>query len=253
MNNSEEALGHNPMGEAKNLIATSKNIYLIASQEPEAMACTMALFYTLKYLDKNVNVVMEELPEKLKFLSPSIDFISHPKNFVISIPGSIAKISQVHYEKNDDFLKIHLMLESGNIKKDNISFYFEEAKPDLVITIGIQDYQKELSRNLDSLGFLLDCQVLNIDNMQENKKFGKINIVTEGSLAEIIFDIDKTIDKEFAECLLTGLIIHTNNFTNNQTPEIFQLASTLMKAGADLKVITDNLKSEARNQKSETN
>jgi len=228
--------------EIKNLITNSKNIYLITSEEPEAITSTLALFYTLKDLGKNVNLILESLPENLKFLSPSLDFISYPKNFVISIPNNVAKISQIFYEKNIDTFKIHLTLENGNIKKDNIAFYFQETKPDLIITIGIEDYQKELSEKLNSFGFLLESPILNIDNKQNNKKFGKINLVEEKSLAEIIISITTDQKKESANCLLTSLIIYTENFKNKLTAEIFQTTSDLMKNGANLKEIINNIK-----------
>ena len=73
--------------ESKQIIADSKNIYLIPSQEPEAITSTLALFYTLKELNKNVNLIIETLPENLKFLAPSLDFISYPKNFLIFKPS----------------------------------------------------------------------------------------------------------------------------------------------------------------------
>jgi hypothetical protein len=178
--------------ESKNLISQAKNIYLIPSQEPEAMTSTLALFYTLKELNKNVNLVIDNLPENLKFLSPSLDFISYPKNFVIAIPKKIAEISQISYEKNEEALKIHLTLENGNIKKENIAFYFSEPKPDLIITIGISNYQEQL-KNMDSFGFLLDSPILNIDNKTENKKFGKINIIEERPLLEIIMHLTNNL------------------------------------------------------------
>lgn len=227
--------------ETKQIISDSKNIYLISSEEPEALSSTMALFYTLKDLDKNVNLVIETLPEKLKFLSPSLDFISYPKNFVISVPSSVAKISQIYYEKTNEDLKIHLTIENGNIKKDNLAFYFSETKPDLIITIGIKDYAKELSEKLNSYGFLLDCPILNIDNSQDNKNFGKINIVKDCSIAEIIFSFAENIKKEASLCLLTTLVIYTDNFKNKITANVFSLASKLMNNGADLKLITDNI------------
>ncbi|MCX6722099.1 MAG: hypothetical protein NTY04_02830 [Candidatus Staskawiczbacteria bacterium] len=235
------------MQETKQIINDSKNIYLITSQEPEAITSTLALFYTLKDLGKNVNLLIDSLPEKLNFLAPSLDFISYPKNFVISIPKNVADISQIYYEKNNDALKIHLTLENGNIKKDNIAFYFAETKPDLIITIGIKDYQKELSEKLNSFGFLLDSPIVDIDNSQDNKKFGKINLIGGQSLTEIIFTIMKAngadiIKKEPATCLLSGIVFYTENFKNKLSAEIFQMASDLMKAGADLKVITDNIK-----------
>ena len=165
-------------------------------------------------MGKNVNLIIENLPENLKFLSPSLDFISYPKNFVISIPNKVANISQIFYEKNDDALKIHLTLENGNIKKENIAFYFSEAKPDLIITLGIKDYPEELSSRLNSFGFLLDSPILNIDNGQDNKKFGKINLLEDSSLTEIIFDLIKELNsnpikKELAVCLLSGIVIYT--------------------------------------------
>jgi len=244
--------------EAKQLISDSKNIYLIPSQKPEALGrstseaitSTLALFYTLKQQGKNVNLILDQqdggLPENLKFLSPSLDFIFFPKNFVISVPNSVAQISQIYYEKNDDGLKIHLTLENGNIKKDNIAFYFSETKPDLIITLGVKNYQEELSKKLNPFGFLLDSPILNIDTLtdsvQENKNFGKINLVGKVSLSEIVFSLSNVLSKELATCLLTGLVFYTNNFKKNVTANIFEIASILMKNGADLENILSNIK-----------
>ena len=225
--------------EIKNIISDAKNIYLIPSHDPEAITSVLALFYTLKNLSKNVNLILDNLPEGLKVLAPSLDSISYPKNFVISVPNNVAQISQVYYEKGDDALKIHLTLDNGNIKKENIQFYFAETKPDLVITVGVEDYSKELSNKLNSFGFLLDSPILNIDNKPNNKKFGKINLLTNFSLTESVFglikEIDSQIKKEPATCLLSGLGLYTENFRNKITAEIFQTASDLMKSGAELK------------------
>ena len=236
--------------ETKQLILDAKNIYIIPSQEPEAIASTLALFYTLKELGKNVNLLVENLQENLKFLTPSLDFISYPKNFVISIPNNIAKISQIYYEKNDQALKIHLTVENGNIKKEGISYYYSETKPDLIITVGIKDYSEQLAGRLNSFGFLLDSTILNIDTsltdtVQANKKFGKINLIENVSLAEILYNLAKTlgvnVSKNLANCLLTGLILYTNNFKDKVTAEIFEQAASLMKSGAEIKIITENI------------
>jgi hypothetical protein len=247
----------------KQTIGEAKDICLIPSKEPEAISSALALFYTLKELNKNVNLIIEEIPEDLKFLAPSLDFISYPKNFVISIPSKVADISQIYYEKNENALKIHLTLENGNIKKDNMSFYFSETKPDLVITLGIKDYSEELTNRLNSFGFLLESPILNIDSLlnqkqdlpqqTENKKFGKINLLEKTSLTEIIFSLIKTagngsIKKEQADCLFSGIVIYTKNFKNELTANIFEMAGSLMKAGADLKKITNNLSFTKQNE-----
>jgi hypothetical protein len=236
-----------PKTQSEKIISDSKNICIIPSKDPEAISSAMALFYTLKELDKNVNLIIEDIPENLKFLSPSLDFISYPKNFVISIPTNVAKISQIYYEKNNEALKVFLTLENGTIKKDNISFYFSETKPDLVITLGIKDYSKELSGRLNPFGFLLDSPILNIDsedfdkdNEQKNKKFGRINLIGKISIAETVFNLTKNINENSAKCLLTGLVICTDNFKKNITADIFEIASILMKKGSSLEEIKNN-------------
>lgn len=237
------------VAQAKQLISEAKNIYIIPNpdNEPDSVASALALFYTLKELNKNVNLIIDDFPEKLKFLVPSADFISYPKNFVISIPNNVAEVSQIYYEKNNDNLKIHLALDRGNIKKDNISFYFSETKPDLIITLGINDYQAALKNKLNSFGFLLDSPVLNIDNKQNNKNFGKINVIEDRSLSELCFELINNpsadlIKKEPAACFLTGVVAHTENLSNSKLlPETFEIISMLIKKGANLGEIRENL------------
>jgi len=182
------------MQEVKQFINNVKNIYLIPSQEPEAITATMVLFYTLKELGKNVNLLLEKIPNEINFLAPSIDFISYPKNFVISIPNNITKVSQIYYEKSDEALKIHLTVENGTVKKEDISFYYSEVKPDLIITLGITDYQTQI-KNMDAFGFLLDSPILNIDNKTDNKKFGKINLIEDKPLLETVTHLINNLNK----------------------------------------------------------
>ena len=240
--------------QAKQLINDSKNIYIIpeGNSEPDSVATALALFYTLKELDKNVNLVIdEELPENLKFLIPSLDFISYPKNFVISIPNKVADISQIFYDKDEQGLKVHLTLNKGVIKKDDISFYFSDAKPDLIITLGIKDFKEQMSKKMDSFGFLLDSPILNIDSegseATKNKNFGKINLIRSYSLAETVLELVKNphidlIKKEAATCFLAGIAAFTENFGNSKVnSETFETASLLINKGADLKIIKENL------------
>lgn len=234
----------------KNSILQAKNIYLIPSKEPEAQACALALFYTLKELQKNVNLLAEPLSETITFLTPSLDFISYPKNFVISIPNKVADISQIYYEKEDQNLKIFLTLQQGNIKKDNVSFYYAEAKPDLIITLGVKDYTKALQENLNDYGFLLDAPLLNIDSSiggeQENKKFGTMNIIESNPLPETVFSMVKSmglnpLKRESATCLLTGIVLATENFRSRLSASVFETAAHLMNQGADIKEIVRQL------------
>ena len=51
------------------IIQDAKNIYLIPSKDPESIASALALFYTLKDLNKNVNLLAENLPENVPLVS----------------------------------------------------------------------------------------------------------------------------------------------------------------------------------------
>ena len=222
--------------ELKKLINTAANICIIPPQtnEPESLTAGLALFYTLRELGKNVNLITDKFPEHLQFLIPSMDFITQPKNFVISIPNNVAEISQVSYEKNENDLKIRLTIEKGQVKKDTVSFYFTDAKPDVIITLGITDFRKELENKLDSFGYLLSAPVINISNEAK-------------SISEEVLGIIKNIDgalinKNVAHCILTGLTMHYQNFQNQNTaPEVFELCAMLMKQGADRQQILSNL------------
>ncbi|MSU54755.1 MAG: hypothetical protein EXS48_02925 [Candidatus Staskawiczbacteria bacterium] len=222
--------------ELKKLISEAKNICIIPPQsnEPESLTAGLALFYTLRELGKNVNLITDQFPENLQFLIPSLDFITQPKNFVISIPNTVADISQVYYEKNENDLKIHLTIEKGQVKKDNISFYFTDSKPDLIITLGIADFRKELENKLDSFGYLLSAPVINISS--------EIISISEETL-DIIKNTDGAlVSKNVAHCILTGLTMHYQNFQNQNTaPEVFELCAMLMKQGADRQQILSNL------------
>jgi hypothetical protein len=225
--------------EVKNLIGSAKNIAVIPSlKEPESIPNALALFYTLKELQKNVNVLIPEFPEKYQFLIPSLDFISSPKNLVISIPRSVADVSQIYYEKSEENLKIHLTLDKGNLKKEQVLFYYSGVKPDVVITLGVTDFQEEL-KSLDQFGFIMDAPIINIDKNHDNKRFGKVNIIADTSLSQVLLDFTKefnesTINQGAATCLLTGLILHHDNFQDPiTTPEAFEASAYLMKKGAN--------------------
>lgn len=242
--------------EIKQTIDQAKNIYIIPQQnnESESIVCALALFYTLKELNKNVNLLIDNLSPKFNFLVPSLDFVSYPRNLVISIPKKSGDISQVYYEKGEETLKIHLTLDKGVIKKEDVSFYFTEAKPDLIITLGVQSFKKQLLERLDSFAFLMESPILNIDNKQENEKFGKINLIEESSLSEIIINLIKSINeslinKDAATCLLAGLINYSENFTSQKTSyKIFEAAGFLAQKGAAHQRIIENLSSAQRDE-----
>ena len=215
------------MEDLKSLIEKSQNISIICSQERiESIACALALFYTLKELKRNVNLEIKEIPEALKLLTPSLEHISCPKDFSISIPKSTANISQISYEKTDKDLKISFKIKEGNVKKQDISFSFNQPNPDLLISLGLKNQQKT--------GYF---SILNIDNQKENVNFGRINIVDpEKTLSELTLNVINSFnvkDKKIFTSLMIGTIISLNSST-------LPNSNYLMEKGADGKEILEN-------------
>ena len=81
-----------------------------------------------------------------------------------------------------------------------------------------------------------------------NPSFGDIQIIdsSAASTTQVLFreilsaNID--IDKNIANCLMTGLITDTGRFQYSNTDnEVFEIASKLMLSGAELTSISDNI------------
>lgn len=234
------------LNQVKQLIIQAKNVCLIpGEEEPESAACALALFYTLRDLDKNVNLLIEKLPEKLNYLIPSPDFASLPRNLVISIPRTIADVSQIYYEKNEESLKIHLTTDGRQVKKENVSFYFAEPKPDVVIALGINDFRKEMENRLDSFGYLLDSPVVKIGGRSNVSGSIEANSA-ESPVAQEVYSVIKSLGENFpsknaADCLLAALMISSKNFKEaEQNGKTFEAAADLLKRGADYRFVSEN-------------
>jgi hypothetical protein len=233
----------------KTLIEQSKDIYIFPNpSSTESISCALSLFYTLKELNKNANLAIEEIPEKLNFLVPSLDYIALPKNFVIAIPSQKASVSQIRYEKDENNLKVFLTIEKGNIKRNDVSFYFAEQKPDLLITLGHQS----LSLPEQMANMLSGAPILNIDNNKENSNFGQNNLIEPGkSLSEIIFEFLKLISEnsikdKIADGILAGLILSSDNFQRQDTSaDALGIASFLIKKGSNRQKIMESFNKKA--------
>lgn len=87
--------------------------------------------------------------------------------------------------------------------------------------------------------------ILNFDHHVTNTMFGKVNVVSAetSSTCELLFEffsaIDIEITADIANSLLTGLLTDTRGFrTLNTKARTLEVASDLMKLGADLSTVT---------------
>ena len=248
--------------QVKAFISGSKNV-LIAPSYPlqeDCFAAALSLFYTLKKLNKNVNLLAQDVPQRLRFLATPVN-----KNFVIAINNKDndleEKISEIRYEKNKDQLNLYLTLKNGGLSEKDISFALEEENmavfnqkpflepPDTVITLGVQSLKEAEKLTENELENLYDVNVLNIDRHSFNENFGHINFIeTEtSSLSALIFKLIKSInqellDKKTATCLLGGIVSASQNSQNIENiPEILKIIGYLTKKGGNYQKIVQAL------------
>ena len=159
-------------------------------------------------------------------------------------------------------LAFKLILDSKGVESD-VSFDMKSNVPsnlnhlpiDLILDRPNKNYENVYvfdCGNSERLGDLEDLalnskRVIVVDH-HINPSFGDIQVIDSNaaSTTQVLFreilsaKID--IDKNIANCLMTGLITDTGRFQYSNTDnEVFEIASKLMISGADLTSISDNI------------
>jgi phosphoesterase RecJ-like protein len=251
-----------PFNQARNIIERFQNILIVPSLNSpgDGLGSALALFFILKKLGKNVNLVEQEIPEKLRFLTELNN--CSDKDFIVSINTAEKNISKMRYEKNQQDLRIYLTLNQGEIEEKDISFILNPAaekiefsdlkqNADLLIILGagaLEDLGETFYQNPD---FFYERPILNIDNHPSNENFGEVNLIeVDSSIAETLIKLvgpmgregDNLIDKKTASCLLTGIIWSSQNFRNPKTrPKTFETSAFLIEKGAEHQKIIQHL------------
>ena len=159
-------------------------------------------------------------------------------------------------------LAFKLILDSKGIDSD-VSFDIKGNVPSNLNHLPIELIMDKPKENYDNI-YVFDCgnserlgdleglalnakRVIVVDH-HINPSFGDIQVIDSNaaSTTQVLFreilsaNID--IDKNIANCLMTGLITDTGRFQYSNTDnEVFEIASKLMLSGAELTSISDNI------------
>ncbi|MFH1292176.1 MAG: DHH family phosphoesterase [bacterium] len=175
--------------------------------------------------------------------------LTHLQKFTIKIDISDTKIDSLSYDIKDNWLSIHLNPTQGIITKNEMRTAQSSFKYDLIITINSQDLESLGSIFENNTDLFYRLPIVNLDHKPSNEHYGQFNWVeiTATSTAENIYKLIKQIDpsaihEDMATMLLTGIISKTHSFkTNNITPYTLNIASELIKIGADREQIVKHL------------
>ena len=230
----------------KNSIENGKNIGILTkiNASDDATGATLALFFALRKINKKVFFPLEEIPDKVYEIIKG----KEQKKFHISFKEDV---SEVYYEKNNKGIDLYLTPKNGDIDNESYSCkiisgsesLISDFPYDVLITIGIQEFQEVEGMCENNLDQLYGCTVINIDNDLNNQNYGEVNLVEDGqSLSQAISCLIKSLGQEYlnsesANFLLYGLTTSPKNVYNKKNiPTI----KWLFKKGGNLGLISRN-------------
>ena len=147
------------------------------------------------------------------------------KNPIPPVFHFLTNDAEVKSELSTEGYNAILLMDNGDFRRTGFVTELEKAKKDNII-------------------------IVNIDHHPKNDlwKFVSINYADEkaSSSSEIVYrlltGLGYEIDSEIANCLLAGIFYDTGGFKHSNTSvEVFEIVAELLKRGAKLKKISDNL------------
>lgn len=234
---------------ANNIVITFNKLW-----NGDAVASALAMYLILKKMDKNVDIVAEQLDhgKSFRFL-PAFGKISNCfdnlRKFVISLNTSNAKVEKIKYHAEADSLNFIISPKEGFFTKDDITTHAGSFKYDLIITLDTPDLESLGTIYDNDTEFFYQVPIVNIDHHAENEEYGQINNVQITAIAtsEILFNLiteysRDLIDEDIATCLLAGIISKTKSFkTQNITPNSLSASAQLIAMGARREEIVNHL------------
>ncbi|MCA9364354.1 MAG: hypothetical protein KC736_00455 [Candidatus Moranbacteria bacterium] len=239
-------------------IEKSADLLIILPENPsgDAISAGMAMANFLENKQRNVVVAFADpfnKKERFTFLPQPKEIkesLSGSRDFVLSFNTTRNKIIRARTEQEGETYRIYITPQNGTIDPRDFSFIPASFPFDLVITIGSKDKESTGLIYEENPDIFYEIPTINIDNNPANEQFGQINFVdvTACGTSEIVAELlgaedeQKTINKEQAQCLLSGIITATESFQKtNTTPKSLRLAGNLMDKGADQQEIIQHL------------
>jgi len=227
---------------AKNSIENARNIGILTKIDAgdDAIGATLALFFALKNTNKKVFFPVNQIPEKVNELLKNKEH----KRLHISFKEDV---SEIYYEKKDNGIDLYLTPRNGEADSENFSYKIingteylmsgEHSDYDLLLTIGIEEFQEVEALCADNLDQLYACTVVNIDTDLNNQNYGEINLIEDSqSLSQKISCFLNSLgheymNKDVANFLLYGLTSSPKNVKNKKNVPTIKW---LFKHGGDL-------------------
>lgn len=169
------------------------------------------------------------------------------KNLVIRIrtPGHPRDyINKVSYDQKEAENTLELVIEPHEnfvpLTREKLEFSHQGVAADLIFCLGCQEL-KHLGGLFEKNGEIFTkLPIVNIDNVNENKDFGKINLVfpKAASISEIVAyllsSLKLPVDEDIVSNIYRGIVETTNNFQREVSASTHEAAAFCLRQGAKL-------------------
>lgn len=235
----------------QSLVNNARRVIVFTHANPhiDAMASALALYLAMRKIGKDVLVAMETPPTvELGNLVGIQDVkTSLPgKNLLLTYkPYNLGDFEKVTYLEDpgqagslDDSFKLTITPREGFIPDPkNFQFSFTGTSADLIFTVEVLE-PTQLGRLYDA-GLFSSTPIINIDNHDPNKDYGRFNLVEPdaASVSEIVTFFLRAVnvppDIDIANNLYQGIQAATNNFQSPRlTAATFEAAAICLRAKA---------------------
>ncbi|KKP37197.1 hypothetical protein A2483_00520 [Candidatus Peregrinibacteria bacterium RIFOXYC2_FULL_33_13] len=242
---------------ALNIIKRNQKFLILPSTPPDgdSIGSTLALFFVLKKLGKEVTAVCHDpIPNIYEFLHPR-DYIkeniSINRDFIVTLDSTNASVDHIRYEVEHNKVNIVITPKVGDFTDKDVTFHHGPVKYDVIVTVDTGDLQQLGPIYANNPEIFYTVPVINIDHHASNSYFGRVNIIdiTAASTTEILYQFIKELsnkmplfDEDIATSLLAGIITDTSSFQNaNTTPKSLEISSELVIMGARQQEIIKNV------------
>lgn len=219
----------------QSLVASARRVLVLTHANPsvDTMASALSIYLALTKMGKDVTVAMEsELLVELANLvgAQNVKTSLSGKNLLITYkPYNLGDFEKVTYLEDqgqagslDDSFKLTIAPRDG-FTPDPKNFIFSStgASADLIFTVDVLE-PTQLGKLYDP-NMITATPIINIDNHDPNKDYGKFNLVEPdaASISEIVTfflrAVNAQIDADIAGNLYQGIVSATNNF---QSPKV---------------------------------
>jgi hypothetical protein len=233
-------------------ISGASNILVALSKNPgvDDIAAAVGLTLALEKMGKHATAIFSgKVPNVLEFLEPEKTFendTSSLQDFIIELNKD--KADHLNVKLEGEFVRVYITPYRVRLSDKDLEFKYGDYNVDLVISINVSE-SAQLDAALSEHGRIMHNATAIDLSTSIPGHFAELDWTNPAasSVSEMVAEIvteskGSTIDRPIATALLAGIVSATERFSNEKaTPRTMVIASELMKAGADQKLIVSSM------------